>query len=154
MRRADAVIATARLSLRVRSAIDAAIVTAVSTDASVPTPAWTARSRSSGDPQVGGLLEVELLDVQLGVPRARQPVDPVDRVAVHVGADGADERAWPPRSGDVVRVVPSIGDGGRRQCGSSMTSGKTTTLVGWPISISLVKRPNGSPVRTRRAPSR
>ena len=46
MRRADAVIATARLSASVRIATDAAIVTAVSTDASVPTPAWTARSRS------------------------------------------------------------------------------------------------------------
>ena len=46
MRRADAVIATARLSWSVRNAMDAAIVTAVSTDASFPTPACTARSRS------------------------------------------------------------------------------------------------------------
>ncbi len=51
-------------------------------------------------------------------------------------------------------AVPSTGDGGRRQCGSSCTFGKTTTQVGWPTTISLVNRPNGSPVRTRRAPSR
>ncbi len=46
-------------------------------------------------------------------------------------------------------AVPSTGDGGRRQCGSSCTFGKTTTQVGWPTTISLVNRPNGSPVRTR-----
>ena len=46
-------------------------------------------------------------------------------------------------------AVPSTGDGGRRQCGSSCTFGKTTTQVGCPTTISLVNKPNGSPVRTR-----
>jgi hypothetical protein len=53
-----------------------------------------------------------------------------------------------------TRVVPSIGDGGSRQCGSGTTSGKTTTLVGWLTLISELKSPNGSPVRMRSGPSR
>ncbi len=44
------------------------------------------------DPQVGSLLEVELLDLELAVAGAREPMHAADRVAVDVGPDRADER--------------------------------------------------------------
>ena len=44
------------------------------------------------DPDVGGLLEVELLDLDLAGPRGRRPVDPVEGVAGRVRADRRRQR--------------------------------------------------------------
>ena len=44
------------------------------------------------DPDVGGLLQVELLDLDLAVAGRRLPVDPVEAVARRVGPDGRRER--------------------------------------------------------------
>ena len=44
------------------------------------------------DPGVGGLLELELLDLDLAVARGRLPVDPVERVAGRPGPDRGRER--------------------------------------------------------------
>ena len=44
------------------------------------------------DPHVGGLLEVELLDLDLAVAGRRLPVDPVERVARRIRPDGRRQR--------------------------------------------------------------
>ena len=82
------VIPTARFSWSAWSAIDAAARTAASTVDSSPRPVWIAALEVEDDPRVGGLLEVELLDLDLAVAGGRLPVDPVHRVAGRVRPDG------------------------------------------------------------------
>ena len=61
---------TARFSARVWTAIEAAALIAVSTEADSGGPACVAPLEVEQEPQVGGLLQVELLHVQLAVAHA------------------------------------------------------------------------------------
>ena len=54
------------------------------------------------DPRVGGLLELELLDLDVAVARGRLPVDPVEAVARRPRPDGRGERR---------RLERPLGDG-------------------------------------------
>jgi hypothetical protein len=57
-----------------------------------PEPGVRAPVEVERDPEVGRLLEVELLHVQLAVAGAREPVDAVDGVAVDIGSHRAHQR--------------------------------------------------------------
>ena len=114
---------TARFSRRPRSAIEAAARTATSTVESSPLPGLHPPLEVEEDPDVGGLLEVELLDLDLAVAGGRLPVDPVEAVARGVRPDGRRERA---SSGGCARApsgCPRCSPPGRRHSGSRSTRG-------------------------------
>ena len=74
------------------------------------------------DPGVGGLLQFELLDLDLAVPRGHPPVDPVHAVARRVGPHGRHEgrRLERPFRGG---WLPSRLAAGSRQAGSGSSFG-------------------------------
>ena len=119
VRPALTVMPTARFSPSAWSAIEAAARTAASIVDSSPRPAWIAALEVEEDPRVGGLLEVELLDLDLAVARGRLPVDPVH---ASPGAYGrtvvASGVVWSVRSGEAW--LPSRRAAGRRQRGQRL----------------------------------
>ena len=152
-RRAEAVIPTARLSASVRSAMEAATLTAVSTEEDSPSPVCADRSRSSNSHTSAACSRSNSLTCSspcraLESQWTRLIASPwtYGRMVLARGVAASNRR--------LDGELPSTGEGGKRQCGRSKTLGKTTTPVGWPTTISELKRPNGSPVRTRRAPRR
>ena len=101
------------------SAIDGGGADATSIVDSSPRPAWIAALEVEEDPRVGGLLEVELLDLDLAVARGRLPVDPVH---ASPGAYGrtvvASGVVWSVRSGEAW--LPSRLAAGSRQRGQRL----------------------------------
>ena len=88
----NAVRPTARFSGATRSAIEAAARIANSTVDVVAGAGLDPPIEVEEDPDVGGLLEVELLDLDLAVAGGRLPVDPVHAVARGVRPDGRRQR--------------------------------------------------------------
>ena len=83
---------TARFSRIALSAIDAAARTATSTVDSSPPAQLGGPVEVEDDPGVGGLLQLELLHLDLAVAGGRLPVDPVERVPGRPRPDGRRER--------------------------------------------------------------
>ena len=106
---------TARPASSARPLIAAATRTAVSTVEASSRPTWTPRSRSRIDPQVGRPLDLELLDLELPVTRARPPVDAVEGIRRARTAGPPSPAAWSGSRARVVRATPSAMGGGQLQ---------------------------------------
>ena len=111
------------------------------------------------DPGVGGLLELELLDLDLAVAGGRLPVDPVECCRRGPTAGRSSRAASSGASARARRGCPRGSRPAAARAAAARSAGRRRRSTPWPTDADASKNPNGSPVRiwsgsTRKWPRR